>query len=317
MIFPVALLMAGCASVEETSNPSMGTQINGPTPAIFWDVIDGGDTGNMVIGVNHVRFMRPVAVAARGNFVYVVDAGKDMLYRYERDIGTLSVVKDLRPLVTGDVTDLYVDGDLSFYITDTDGSRVLQFDPEGNLIQVYADQINMARPVSVTVDEVRGQVLVGDGFNDFVLVFNRLAVLQGAIGRRGIEDGEFTNIQAIDTGPDGVYVACRLGHRVQVMSRDGDFIKAFEENTVTFPLAIAVDQDKRAFVADYLDNSIKVYVDGRLVDTLGGSGSSPGRFKRITSLWLDEGSLYVADSLNGRIQVAHIAPLSSGQVTEP
>jgi len=317
MVFPLGLVLAGCASFLGAPNSPQEVQANGTSPMVFWEEIDGGDQGNAVVGVDHVRFMRPVAVAARGNFIYVVDAGKDLLYRYARDIGTLTVLLDLRTVVAGEVTDIYVDGDLSFYITDTEGGRVLEFDPDGNLIQVFEDKINLARPVAVSVDEVRGQVLIADGFNDFVLVFNRLGALQGAIGRRGIEDGEFTNIQAMTTGPDGIYVACRLGHRVQVMSRDGDFLNSFQENTVTFPLAIVVDQDKRAYVADYLDNSIKVYVDGRLIDTLGGSGSGPGRFKRITGMWLDENSLYVADSLNGRIQVARIMSPSAGQITKP
>jgi len=275
---------------------------------VFWEEIDGGAEGNVVVGIDHVRFLRPVAVAARGNFIYVVDAGQNLLYRYSRDFGKLTTLKDLNAIVAGEVTDLYVDRDLSFYITDTDGGRVLHFDPEGNLIQVFEDRRNLARPVSIIVDEERGQILIADGFNDDVMIFNRLGVLQGAIGARGTDAGEFLNIQAMAEGPDGIYVACRLGHRVQVMSRDGDYIKSFEENTVTFPLAIVVDRDKRAFVGDYLDNTIKVYVDGRLTDKLGGSGSGPGRFKRITDMWLDEGMLYVADSLNGRIQVARIMP---------
>ena len=326
MIFPLGLMLAGCASFMGSQNSPQEAQsskvqadvtASGELSPMLWEEIDGGNVGNTILGVDHVRFMRPVAVAARGNFIYVVDAGANLLYRYARDIGKLTVLKDLKTIVAGEVTDLYVDGDLSFYITDTDGGRVLHFDPDGNLVQVFKDDINLARPVSVIVDEGRGQVLIADGFNDFVLVFNRLGVLQGAIGGRGIGEGEFTNIQAITEGPDGIYVACRLGHRVQVMSRDGDFLKSFQENTVTFPLAIVVDQDKRAFVADYLDNSIKVYVDGRLIDRVGGSGSGPGRFKRITDMWMDEGSLYVADSLNGRIQVARIMPLTGGQVTNP
>lgn len=314
----IVFAIAGCASLMNARNPATNGQNNANAgQVVFWETIDGGTQGNAVIGVDHVRFVRPVAVAARGNFIYVVDAGKDLLYRYARDFGTLTVLKDLRSIVAGEVRDIYVDGDLSFYITDTDGGRVLHFDPDGNLVQVFEDRRNLARPVSIIVDETSGQIYIADGFNDDVMIFNRLGALQGAIGARGTDAGEFTNIQAIASGPDGIYVACRLGHRVQVMSREGDYINSFEENTVTFPLAIAVDRDKRAFVADYLDNTIKVYVDGRLIDRLGGSGSTPGRFKRITGMWLDEGQLYVADSLNGRIQVARIMPLNDSQVTNP
>jgi len=40
-----------------------------------------------------------------------------------------------------------------------------------------------------------------------------------------------------------------------------------------------------------------------LLATVGGTGASPGRFKGITDVALESGFLYVADSLNGRIQV--------------
>jgi len=307
------LLLPGCAFFKGTMNSTDDAQEDGAQSVVFWEEIDGGTEGNVVVGLKHVRFLRPVAVAARGNFIYVVDAGQNLLYRYSRDFGKLTTLKDLKTIVTGEVTDLYVDRDLSFYITDTDGGRVLHFDREGNLIQIFEDRRNLARPVSVIVDETSGQILIADGFNDDVLVYNRLGILQGAIGARGIEAGQFMNITSITEGPDGIYVTSRLGHRVQVMSHDGDYIKSFQENTVTFPLAIVVDQDKRAFVGDYMDNTIKVYTDGRLVDKLGGSGAGPGRFKRITDMWLDEGLLYVADSLNGRIQVARIMPAAVEQ----
>ena len=282
----IVIAATGCAQFKNIQGPAVDNSVEEPQPIVFWEEIDGGAEGNVVVGIDHVRFIHPVAVAARGNFIYVVDAGNDLLYRYSRDFGKLTTLKDLKTIVAGEVTDLYVDRDLSYYITDTDGGRVLHFDPEGNLVQVIEDRRNLARPVSIIVDEGRGQILIADGFNDDVMIFNRLGVLQGVIGARGIEAGEFTNIQAISEGPDGIYVACRLGYRVQVMSRDGDYIKSFEQNTVTFPLAIVVDRDNRAFVADYLDNTIKVYVDGHLRDKLGGSGSGPGRFKRITDLWL-------------------------------
>lgn len=315
MFSSLCLVLSGCAFFKGSMNSTGETQSEEPPAVVMWEEIEGGTEGNVVVGLDNVRFLRPVAVAARGNFIYVVDAGKNLLYRYSRDFGKLAILKDLNTIVAGEVTDLYVDRDLSFYITDTDGGRVLHFDREGNLVQVIEDRRNLARPVSIIIDEERGQILVADGFNDDVMIFNRLGVLQGAIGARGTDDGEFLNIQAMAEGPDGIYVACRLGNRIQVMSRDGDFIKSFEANTVTFPLAIVVDRDNRAFVGDYLDNTIKVYADGRLIDKLGGSGAGPGRFKRITDLWLDEGLLYVADSLNGRIQVARIMPATAGQET--
>lgn len=279
-----------------------------PEVSVFaWETIGGGLEGGTMTGFRDVRFIRPVAVAARGSDVYIVDAGNDQLYRYNRTFDQLTILKDLKLVVKGEVTDIYLASDLSYYIADADGARVLHFDREGRLIRVFEDRINLGRPVAVKVDEATGYVYIADGFNDDVLVYNADGELLGAIGTRGSGEGEFRGITAFDLGPDGSYVATRFGeYRVQHMDIEGNFDSAFQKDTVTFPLALAADSSGRIFVSDYLDNTIKVYVDNRLVETIGGTGSAPGRFKRITDLWLDNGVLYVVDSLNSRIQLLRV-----------
>ncbi|MFQ5487378.1 MAG: hypothetical protein ACE5ET_02890 [Gammaproteobacteria bacterium] len=282
-----------------------------PEPAaLLWESIDGGVIGgNLTTGLEYLRLMRPVAVAARGPNVYIVDDGLNKLLLYNRDSGSFRVLKDLRRIVSGTVTDIYVSHDLSFYLADADGRRVLHFNRRGELIRVFEDAINLGRPVAVAVDEATGYVYIADGFNDDVLVYNRAGLLNGAIGERGDGPGQFRGITAFALGPDGYYVATRFGTtRVQVMAEDGTFLKAFQKDTAIFPTAIVVDDSNRAYVADYMTNTIHVYVDGVYVYALGRSGSAPGQFKRIADLWLEEGFLYVADSLNGRIQVLRITP---------
>ena len=299
------LLLTACAHVAPIAEQAA---IPAPEVSLFqWDIIDGGSEGNALTGLAHVSLMRPVVVAAHGNEVFIVDAGNDLLYLYERAFDRLSVLKDLKGVVSGDVTDIFVAEDLSYYLADADAGRVLHFDRHGELIRVFKDSINIGRPVSVSEDADTGTVYIADGFNDDVLVYNAAGQLQGAIGTRGQEPGQFMGITAMARGDDAIYVATRFGkHRVQVMSTDGDYRQAFNPDSVTFPTAIVVDDEGRAFVSDFMDNTIRVYVDGRVVETLGGTGSVPGHFKRITDMWLDNGLLYVADSLNGRVQVIRV-----------
>ncbi|MBK8161765.1 MAG: hypothetical protein IPK65_01015 [Gammaproteobacteria bacterium] len=272
---------------------------------LVWREIDGGVlSDSMLTGPDFVRFMRPVAVAARDPLVYIVDAGLSRVFSYDTALDRLRVVMELKGVARGEVSDIFVAPDLSFYLADTDGGRVLHFDREGRLIKTLQDPVNIGRPVAVAVNDQTGYIFVADGFNDDVLVYNPAGLLTGAIGIRGSGAGQFRGIMALAQGPDGYYVATRYGAaRVQVMGFDGSYLSSFQPDTVTFPTAIAVRADNHAYVSDYLSDDIKVFADGRLVHTLGGHGGAPGLFRRITDLWLDGNLLYVADSLNGRIQI--------------
>lgn len=302
-----AVTAAGCTGLVKSTTPA-GQPPEESGQTVLWETITSGVVGgNLLTGQEYLRLMRPVAVAVRGPLIYIVDDGLNMLLRYHRDSGDLEILKDLRRIVSGTVTDIYVASDLTYYLADYDGGRVLHYDRNGNELLVIEDKVNLGRPVAVVVDEATGYIYIADGFNDDVLVYNRAGLLAGAIGERGEGPGRFLGITAFALGPDGYYVATRYGEtRVQVMAEDGRFLKTFQKDALIFPISIAVGADRRAFVGDYLTDTIKVFEDGRYVYSLGRSGTAPGQFKRIADLWLEAGYLYVADSLNGRIQVLKI-----------
>ncbi len=298
--------IAGEEDDEQAAQPEILT---------YWETIRGGigspDTtmGNamtFLTGGDHIQFIRPVALTVRGEYLYVVDMGLELVLRYNLVTGRIEKLVELRGITGGDVADIYVTKDYTFYLTDTFGSRVLHFDRRGRLQRTISSKLNMVRPVAVVEDEPTGNILVADGEFDQVLVFNQLGDLFTAIGGRGSEPGRFLNITAMAVGPDGFYIAARVGEHVQVLTRDGDYLYSLEQGGVVFPLAMAASDDFRVFVSDYLDDTIKVFERGRHVASIGGTGVTPGRFKRITDLWLEDSFLYIADSLNGRIQVMRV-----------
>ena len=270
-----------------------------------WETIEGGLQGNMMTGVASIDFRRPVAVAARESFVYVVDADLQAVLRYDRMTDRVESLLDLRGVVNGDVSDIYVAPDLAFYIADPAGGRVRQFSHNGRLLRTFENRLNMAKPVAITVLENQ-DLVVADGHYDYLLHFTPSGELIATYSGRGLDAGEFLNVLNMATGPDGYYVSARVGRKVQVISPEGQYLYSFEEDAVIFPSAMVVDAENRSYIADLMDDQIKIYDRGRLISTVGGHGGAPGRFKRITDLWLDEQLLYVADSLNGRIQVARI-----------
>lgn len=316
-----ALLLQACAAFMERGGERAAGALD--ARGQLWQTIDGGLAagmagGNMMTGPGEVRFLQPVAVAARGHLVYILDVGHHQLFRYDARLDRIERALDLAGVVSGLDADLYVARDLSVFIADTDGARVLHYDRNGHLVKVIEDRINITRPVSVRVNDMTGYIFIADGNNDGVLVYNPAGLLDGAFGGRGSGPGKFRSITALAQGPDGYYVGTRFGeHRVQLMAFDGGYLKSLARDTVTFPTAIAVDPNGRAYVADYMADDIKVYDGEALVEVIGGHGAAPGRFSRITSLWIDEGFLYVADSLNRRIQVLSLASRELSPPEEP
>ncbi len=279
-----------------------------PVHVAAWDVIQGGHVGAAIISGRQIhQLTRPVAVATRGEYVYIVDEGVDAVLRFDLASRRLEQVLDLRAAVTGAAADIYVNPDFSFYLTDTDGSRVLLYDRHGRMIQEFKNYFNMVKPVALGLLE-GGDLVVADAHYDHVLRFNSAGTLLATYGGRGTESGKFLNITVMATGPDGMYVGTRVGRHVQVIGADGMYRYSFEEAALAFPSAIVVDDMNRSYVADYMDNTIKVFDRGRLVTTLGGHGAGPGRFMRVTDMWLDGEFLYVVDSLNARIQIGHLLP---------
>ena len=285
----------------------------------FWEMITGGHSSStfldVIAGDRTTKFVRPVAVCVIRDLVYVVDMGLQGVYRYHRVSGELEHVVDLGDLVAGEVADIYVTEDLSFYLTDTYGSRVLRFSHNGKLQREYKNKLNLVRPVSVTEDRITGNVIIADGEFDHVLVFNQQGDLYTSIGRRGEEPGEFLNITAMAFTDHDVYVASRVGGKIQVLSREGEYLYSLQQDVMRFPLSLVVGNG-RVFTSDYMDNTIKIFERGLLVESAGGTGVVPGKFKRITDLWLEDGFLFVADSLNARIQVMKVSGGTSPVVNQ-
>lgn len=317
LILACAALLHGCAVTDQSdARATAAFDARGP----LWQEIDGGLTsnGNVITGPDLVQFLQPVAVAARGHLVYILDVGHRQLFLYDARLDRLERAMDLDGIVSGNNADLYLARDLTLFIADTDGARVLHYDRNGRLIKAITDVRNITRPVSVRVNDTTGYIFIADGNNDGVLVYNPEGLLVGAFGGRGRGPGKFTSITALAQGPKGYYIGTRLGeYRVQVMDFDGSYLESLQRDTVTFPTAIAVSANGLVFVADYMADNIKVYAGDSLVDVIGGHGKALGRFSRITSLWIDEGFLYVADSLNRRIQVLSLASWELSPPKEP
>jgi len=274
-----------------------------------------GQFSRLTIGEgDEIKFVEPVALGGIEGLLYIVDADPKIVYRYDLVLNEIIPVPDIAIHLQGKPGNIYVAKDRSFYIVDSVGKQVIHFSELGELITRFQDLANLSRPIDVLVNEETGDVMVADGSFSHIVVFNSAGKAIKAIGQRGKGPGRFRAITDMTLGADGIFVLDRLELPVQVITDEGEYRYSFGEHELIFPTSIAVDEDQRVFVSDRSDNTIRVYQNGQLLMTYGGGGSAPGRFRIITGLWVSGNLLYVADSLNQRVQVLRINPGAPVQV---
>jgi DNA-binding beta-propeller fold protein YncE len=303
MALAASLMLAGCAAPGSSTGDAVERKLLSP-----WLTVTGSAPAMQPFGVRsasgYIQLMRPTAIGAVHGDVYLVDAGLRRIFRYDRAQQSLTAFSDLP---ADDAMGLYAAPDMTVYVTDPNRRRVLQFTREGRLLRTFSDSLNLSRPLAVALDDKNGRVLVADGLHDHIVAFDRLGQPLSAIDSRGGEKPHLS-IAGMAAGPDGLYLVDRLARQVVVLDVNGAYRRAFGKGTLAEPGAIAVDRANRVFVGDNFDNTIKVYVEGGLVGTFGGSGGGPGQFNHIAGLVESQGLLYVADSLNARIQIMLVAP---------
>lgn len=291
-------------------------------------VIKGGkrvDTGvvgtfrRLLVGPeDEIKFSKPVAVGGTEDNLYVVDAGHRIVFKIDLFTRNISPIGNIGPQFVGEPGAIFVAKDGSFYVVDSIGKQVLHFSEFGDTMHRYQDLANLSRPMDVFVDDISGNVYVADASFSHIVVFNATGTPLGIVGQRGTGPGRFRAITAVTAGPEGIYVVDRLEIPVQVISKQGQFLYSMGEGHQVYPTSVAVAPDKTVFVGDKSDDTVRVYFNGELLSVTGGRGAAPGRFRGITSLWVNKSLLYVADSQNLRVQVFKIqrpgslsAPLES------
>lgn len=164
----------------------------------------------------------------------------------------------------------------------------------------------MIKPYGVAVAP-DGRVFVTDTVARRVFAFDTELRKVTFIGEQG--NGRLTKPIGVAVDGDGrVFVADATLGRVFAYSPDGSLALAIgREGEFKSASGLAIDRlNRRLYVADASKHQIGCYstLDGTLVRTIGQRGTEPGRFNFPTNLFVDNGGrLYVADTLNFRIQI--------------
>ena len=174
-------------------------------------------------------------------------------------------------------------------------------------------------PASVAVDAINGDIYVADGYgNRRVVVFDREGHFLRQWGRQGTvaqadagEGGVFLKVvHYVVLGNDGlVYVCDRLGGRIQVFDKMGNFKRNIlvQSNTARLTGIGAVCQlsfspdpaQKYIYICNCGDEEIRIldHVSGRTLGTFGRSGFEAGEFNGLHSIAVDSsGNLVTAEA---------------------
>ena len=312
MLLGAGALMLGCAA--SPSAPRSSDETGKQSLLTHWSTLTGARVSALPDPLSpfarrpdfsgNLQWISLAAVAARGNYVFVADAGRRKIYRYDTAQQSMTSFADYAGGAMGNIA---VASDLSLYVADIGSQKVLHYSVDGRLLRSFDNALEIARPVGVLVDASNGEVLVADSLRNHVVVFNSLGRVLSVL-----RSDESRSTEAMASGPDGLYLVDRVGRKIVVIGRDGRDRYTLGSGTLKLPGVIAVDRFNRVFVSDSFDNTIKVFENGKLLTSFAGGGAVPPSFNRIAGLWLEQNMLYVADSVHARVQIFRIAAPKEG-----
>jgi DNA-binding beta-propeller fold protein YncE len=322
----IAAIVAGCSAPagQQTAEPSSPSPVWPQPPArprvrfvktvarpldlgvkpSFWDKV-----WQIIAGRQEEWLIRPTAVVAEGEVIYVADAGAQALWVLDGDRGRFrKILKAREQALVSPVGLALAAGRV--YLADSFLGRVFVYDTELRLTMTIADP-SWRRPAGLAFDASRDRLYVADSAAHRVFIHAGDGRLVGGIGRRGTADGEFnfpTHV-AVDAG-GAIYVTDSLGFRIQVFDAEGRFVSKFGRHgdwagDFAMPKGVALDGQGHVYVVDALFDAVQIFDRaGQFLLTFGGRGLGPGQFWLPVGVFIGTGDrIYVADSYNQRIQI--------------
>jgi len=235
---------------------------------------------------------------------------------------------------------LAVDAEGNVFVAHWNSHKIAVYSPAGERLREWGakgtgdGEFQLPGSVAIGPD---GLVYVPDQGNSRVQKFTRAGKFVGKWGSLGSEPGQFGGGQAPGgrfAGPqfvafdrDGnVYTTDAALDRVQKFTHEGKLLAHWGSESsepggfgpppvdkngnpiMGGPIGIAVDSQNRVWVSA-TNHKVQLFEnDGTFLCGVGGEGTEPGRFDRPHGIVVDSNDLlYVADTMNGRIQKFAVA----------
>ena len=162
-----------------------------------------------------------------------------------------------------------------------------------------------------------GMIYVADSGNHRIQVFDRNGQFVRGWGGSGTEPGQFNEPWGLAADDEFLYVADTWNHRIQKFTLDGELVAVFGQSGSPAaddptgglglffgPRDVVLIGDDRLLVSDTGNHRLQLLTrDGQFLSAIGGFGNQLGQFNEPVGLAAaPDGTVYVADTWNGRIQ---------------
>lgn len=272
------------------------------------------------------QFVKPRAIAAHGDRLYIVDmSGRIQVFDLE---GTHLATWTLPETSRGFPTGLAVRPDGCLAVADTHNYVVRFFGPDGAERGTIGREGGGHGEFTYLTDvafDLEGNMYVTEhGRVDRVQKFDETGRFLLTWGQTGMGPGQFRRPQSVVVGEDGtVYVADAANHRIQCFTPDGRFKASFGgpgrgNGQFLYPYGLAMVPGRYLLVCEFGNHRVQAFdLGGRPRGAWGSAGSGPGQLAAPWGVaWVAGRGLYVADTNNHRVQVFRAAELEdedSGQ----
>lgn len=218
--------------------------------------------------------------------------------------------------------DVALDKDGNIYVSDSQKNRVFVFTKDEKPLTAIGDEKIWDWPGGLAIDDKLGRLYGINGHKHSIEVFELSGKHLFTIGKRGDGPGEFNYPTDLDIDSQGnLVVADAMNARIQILDPDGKFIRKIGrrgDGGTDFQLIKGIAVDRKTdniYVVDGRGGRFIIFdKEGTPLLSVGGTVSvftakkiSPAGFLLPAGISIDKkGRIYVADSLNHRIQVFQI-----------
>ena len=258
-----------------------------------------------IAGEKDTGMIRPYAVSAYRQRLLVGDPGMHAVHFFDRGRRSYKLISSLGEDALSSPVGVAQSEDRLF-LSDSALGKVFILNRKGELIHSIA---GLERPTGLAFDTASKRLYVADTLAHRILVFDPDGQPLFEFGTRGIGDGEFNFPSHIFISAGRLLVNDNMNFRVQAFNADGKFLSLFGTHgdgsgSFSQPKGLAADSDGNIYVAGATIDRVQVFsAQGDFLLAFGSKGSGAGQFKMPTGVTIANDTVYVADSLNRRVQV--------------